>query len=286
MRIHNKLLALLLVLEAFALGGCDLDGGGASLSSAKAITSFYIPNLTTTVTVDEDAKTVEVAVQWNAGLVSLAPIITHTGASIDPASGVAQDFSSPVTYTVTALDGTTREYTVTVTVKEYALRETGPAGGWVFYINPMPTAWKYLEAAPESSEWNNNEWGKYNTLVGGTGTAVGTGADNTALIVAVLNQAPAEADRAAQLCVALGFCGYGDWFLPSKDELNKMWVNLASGVDENSVSYTPVGGFGTAPYWSSSEQDAVSAYSQSFADGGQGLPSKVTQIYVRAIRAF
>ncbi|SDF01454.1 PKD domain-containing protein, partial [Cellulophaga baltica] len=46
---------------------------------------------------------------------ALSPSITHTGASINPTSGVAQDFTSPVSYTVTAADGTTQVYSVTVT---------------------------------------------------------------------------------------------------------------------------------------------------------------------------
>ena len=112
-------------------------------------------------------------------------------------------------------------------------------------LSPTPTAWKYLEAAPLSTESGDNEWGKYDTSV--DGTAVGTGASNPALIVADLNEEPPLTGQAAHLCVALGFGGYGDWFLPSKDELNKMWLNLASGVDENSVSYTPVGGLMLTP---------------------------------------
>lgn len=47
---------------------------------------------------------------------SLAPEIVITGASISPASGTAQDFTNPVTYTVTAEDGTTQAYTVYVDV--------------------------------------------------------------------------------------------------------------------------------------------------------------------------
>jgi len=48
---------------------------------------------------------------------NLAPTIEHNGASVDPTSGVFRDFSSPVRYVVTAADGTTREYVVTVTVQ-------------------------------------------------------------------------------------------------------------------------------------------------------------------------
>jgi len=44
-------------------------------------------------------------------------------------------------------------------------------------------------------------------------------------------------------------------FLPSKYELSKLHTNLIKGIDENSVTYTPVSGFPTTEvvYWSSSE---------------------------------
>lgn len=46
---------------------------------------------------------------------ALTPTITiPLGATISPASGVAQDFTDPVEYTVTAQDGTTAVYTVTI----------------------------------------------------------------------------------------------------------------------------------------------------------------------------
>ncbi len=47
---------------------------------------------------------------------ALIPTITHSGVGLSPASGVARDFSAPVDYTVTAADGSTQVYTVTVTV--------------------------------------------------------------------------------------------------------------------------------------------------------------------------
>ena len=50
-------------------------------------------------------------------LTALVPEITVSqGAVVSPESGVAQDFTSPVTYTVTGADGKTRVYTVTVTL--------------------------------------------------------------------------------------------------------------------------------------------------------------------------
>lgn len=60
------------------------------------------------------------------------------------------------------------------------------------------------------------------------------------------------------------FC---DWFLPSKDELNKVWVNLVSGTDENSVVYDPVGDFIGMDYWSSTEVGSINAWAIGFDTG-------------------
>jgi hypothetical protein len=49
-------------------------------------------------------------------ITSLSPAIQFIGQSISPAPNVAQDFTNPVTYTVTAVDNTTRAYTVTVSL--------------------------------------------------------------------------------------------------------------------------------------------------------------------------
>ena len=67
--------------------------------------------------------------------------------------------------------------------------------------------------------WYN---GSYVTT-GATGTAIGTGATNTDAIISV--QGPTETSYAAGLARAYTGGGYTDWFLPSKDELNKMYLN-------------------------------------------------------------
>src|SRR5690606_40738524 len=64
----------------------------------------------------ETARTKVLTVRDGTNDTALVPIITHTGANISPNTGVAQDFTSPVIYTVTAADSTTKTYTVTVTV--------------------------------------------------------------------------------------------------------------------------------------------------------------------------
>jgi len=83
-------------------------------SSAKAITGFSFPGLSGTVIIDDTAMTISVTVPNGTSVTSRTPTVTHTGASYTPTG--AQDFTSPVSYTVMATDGTTAMYTVTVTV--------------------------------------------------------------------------------------------------------------------------------------------------------------------------
>lgn len=91
----------------------------APLSSAKDILTFELAEQTGAATIDGVAQTVQIEVANGTNVASLSPTITvSVGASIDPASGVAQDFTNAVVYTVTAEDGTTQAWTATVTVQE------------------------------------------------------------------------------------------------------------------------------------------------------------------------
>jgi len=88
------------------------------LEYPKAIIAFDFKALDPDVigVIDEGAKTIALTVPFGTVVTALVPTIVYTGASVSPASGTAQDFTSPVDYTVTAEDTTTAVYTVTVTV--------------------------------------------------------------------------------------------------------------------------------------------------------------------------
>jgi hypothetical protein len=128
------------------------------------------------------------------------------------------------------------------------------------------------------------EWGAYERVdgsyrgiaVGGTGTVVGSGKRNTQLIVEFLRK-QGETSRAAQLCAALDFNGFRDWFLPSKDEFDLMYKNLKT---------KGLGGFSNDYYWSSSGYDNDDAWMQRFSDGYQGLNLKCNPGSVWSVRAF
>jgi len=120
----------------------------------------------------------------------------------------------------------------------------------------------------------------------GTSTAFGTGRANTTAIVSQVSGPVSCTRGAAYVCDHLtepAVDGFTDWYLPSKDELNKLFINREA-----------IGGF--APnyyYWSSSEYDALPTdrlyygWKQRFAAGGsQGFGSKDGRYKVRAVRSF
>ncbi|WP_379213329.1 DUF5018 domain-containing protein [Paenibacillus sp. GCM10012303] len=95
----------------------------AAASPTKEITVFSFASPAVTGTVNEASRTISVTVPYGTDVTSLTPTITHTGASISPNSGVSRNFTSPVTYTVTAADGSTKSYTVTVNVAASPTKE-------------------------------------------------------------------------------------------------------------------------------------------------------------------
>ena len=88
----------------------------ATMSDKAEILSFTVEGQITPAIISSENATVTIGVEGD--ITQLAPIITiSAGASINPASGVAQDFTNPVQYTVTAQNGTTTKvWTVTVNV--------------------------------------------------------------------------------------------------------------------------------------------------------------------------
>jgi len=111
------------------------------------------------------------------------------------------------------------------------------------------------------------------SVPGGTGIEIGTGSANTDKIIA---QNGAGSAYAAGLARAYAGGGYGDWYLPSQDELNQLFLNRIA-----------IGSFAPTDYWSSSEHAANYAFTQYFGDGGYGFWGKyMTAPRVRAVRSF
>ncbi|NCB20153.1 MAG: DUF1566 domain-containing protein, partial [Bacteroidia bacterium] len=168
--------------------------------------------------------------------------------------------------------------------RAYDVGDIGSSGGHVFYDKgDYNGGWRYLEAAPKQSEFNN-VWGGTGTAIGGTNTIVGTGEVNTEKIVSKFGKEEPyrkKAEYAAKLCADLVVTKngvvYDDWFLPSKGELNLMYKNLKKNN---------LGSFSSDWYWSSSEGNSDSAWGQNFYSGSYGNNNRSAIYKVRPIRAF
>ena len=116
------------------------------LSSEKAITAFSLAGAEGTV--NENDYTIAVTLLAGTDLTSLSPAITASpGASVLPAGGTAEDFTNPVTYTVTAENGTTRTYTVTVTLAAAIRVDSMTDLGGVIYAAMYNSDGRMLRAA-------------------------------------------------------------------------------------------------------------------------------------------
>jgi len=126
--------------------------------------------------------------------------------------------------------------------------------------------------ATTSNQSTGIQWGCSGTSITGTNTTLGTGLANT---TAIVNRC-ATTTIAAAICNNLSSGGYTDWYLPSRDELNKLYLNR-----------TTIGGFSNVSYWSSSQVSSTTSWSVNFNTGAASSTStKSTSLYVRAIRKF
>jgi len=141
-------------------------------------------------------------------------------------------------------------------------------GGKIAYIDASGI--HGLIAAP--SDQGMADWGCLSTPISGAdGTEMFTGKYNTNDII---NGCPTTG-IAARLCGDLVLGGYSDWYLPSKDELNQLYINRYA-----------IGGFANIYYWSSTEYGQYDARRQDFSNGFQFYTNKANNDAVRAVRIF
>jgi hypothetical protein len=155
----------------------------------------------------------------------------------------------------------------------------GPSGGYVFYdagstqIDAGYGNWRYMEAA--RVDQGQSVWGDdTDTRIGGviiTKTELGAGPADTDYLKSFLTTG-----TAAKVCYNLVLDGYSDWFLPSKDELNLMMVNLRP---------SSLGGFQPFYYWSSSEYNYTAAFNQWDIAGSVAPKTNATR-FIRAVRRY
>jgi len=136
------------LLMAWMLISCGGGGGGAGLtplSSAKDISAFSVSGVTGTIT----GSTIAVALPFETSLTALPAEFVTTGAlvhvgSVAQTSGVTMnDYSKPVVYVVTAADGSTKQYKVSV-VSTYAAAQVSFKGDWENGLTGVGN-WGYIE---------------------------------------------------------------------------------------------------------------------------------------------
>ena len=158
----------------------------------------------------------------------------------------------------------------------YALGDIGPGGGLVFLISGgltyemAPMTWSGGASDPNIAWCDDTS----TDITGAAGTAIGTGSANTTDMLAACTSGAAVSARA--------YTGGGqtDWFLPSKDQLNEMYLYQGSIVD------TATYGFESAYYWTSSENSGIGAWLQYMLNGFQADVVKASARNVRPVRAF
>jgi hypothetical protein len=180
----------------------------------------------------------------------------------------------------TGLTGATGSIGATGATGGYPVHTIGESygGGIVFYVYDGGQHGLIASTADQSAgiRWfgaisnNNDSHARAN--------GIGAGLKNTSIILA--NQGNLDGNPfAATICneysVSVAGLTYGDWYLPSKYELNLLYLQR-----------TVVGGFANFLYWSSTERDGLNAWYQDFANGDQTPDSKNNTIAVRAVRAF
>ena len=78
--------------------------------------------------------------------------------------------------------------------------------------------------------------------------------------------------------------GYGNWYLPAKEELNQMYLNKT--IINTTANTNGGSSFAGTNYWSSTEVDDSFAWFQDFSNGYQDGYNKYFYDSVRAVRAF
>lgn len=247
-------------------------------------------------TVLSSTATVTATISAGGTLVGTTTATASAGVATFTNLGVSGDVGTTYTITYTSVGLTVA--TVTVKVSRYCdgsfacnVGDTGPGGGVIFYAAPtgflcgatLDNLCRYLEAAPleGASAWSEIEtnWSGNVTDSVTTSVSIGEGYKNTLAILAMGSggSAPGKAGTSAR--AFQGPNNKEDWFLPSKDELNELYLNRVIA-----------GGFDRA-YWSSSEYyNGTVAWIQypdgPFNAGLQGGATKDSTVSARPIRAF
>ena len=156
-------------------------------------------------------------------------------------------------------------------VSPLSIGDTGPGGGIVFHVTDDGK--HGLEAAP-NDQIDKMKWGLLNTPTTAAKSGLFGGSYNTERIISTNGVHTDGTSYAALVAANYNGGGYGDWYLPSKDELDLMYVRM-----------NLIGDLNLNHYWSST-QGPNGPWFVDFRDGTDGEGSYGSTIGVRAVRAF
>ena len=112
----------ILILAIIIFSGCALPGDDPvnpqEPPAEKEITQFRFVSPPVYGDINQENGTIDVQVPAGTDITSLEPIITFEGKELSPASSEVQNFSSSVTYTVTAEDDMIKTYEISVSVAD------------------------------------------------------------------------------------------------------------------------------------------------------------------------
>ena len=163
----------------------------------------------------------------------------------------------------------------TLAVRNYKIGDKAH-GGLIFYIDESGEHGLVTDTMDTS---NSMRW--YAGLNGASqalGDGPYAGEMNTSIAISSMHILGLDGnDYAALICSKLQSGGFGDWYLPSKEELNLMYNNL---------HVMNLGRFADDFYWTSTEHNPGLVWTQNFTTGSQHQSMKSLPHRVRAIRAF
>lgn len=154
-------------------------------------------------------------------------------------------------------------------------------GGIVFWVDE--TGQHGLVCSKIDYEFLESWGGDEESHAGGDGIYAGKA--NTLIIVCGNGSNTSAASFCVNLQVTENEVAYGDWYLPSKHELNLIYLNKtiidATAIENDGWYLDDVTG-----YWSSTSSDDKTAWTQDFSNGQQVVGQKYDGRMVRAIRSF
>jgi hypothetical protein len=262
----------------FTIAAVNVDGTSAVSLATTSIRTGAAPVFAPISTLAAPAFTISVSAETKTVNNAISGYtITSTGGtiasySISPSAPAGLTFSTSTgllsgtptssaaatafTITATNASGTaSKTFTLTVSAIVYTVGSNGPGGGKIFYYNAAgftcgPTlnlSCTYLEVDvntnPRRLNWSSPALQNTSTP-GSTGTAIGTGNQNTRVVAAA--GATDSATSAIAFADQYTVNGFSDWFVPSKDEMTE----LSAASRANTL-----GGFVLNPsdHWTSSQ---------------------------------